>query len=155
MVLVAATLNIAFCQTAAPNSGPIFNDGIPKNQLHQVFTARQVVIEEIRGLISSPTPLTELNAPLLRRMGDGAAAEIAAILKTRSPLAKTEQQNVAQILHKAFENPGTITIRSNQTTPRETLALLDQLMAGTADLDFKQALGDTRQFVIDASAWHR
>jgi hypothetical protein len=88
-------------------------------------------------------------------MGDGAATEIAAILKTRGPLTKTEQQNVAQILHKAFENPGTITVRCNQTTPTDTLALLDQLSAGTTDVGFKQAIGDTRQFVIDASAWHR
>lgn len=155
MFLVAATLNVAFCQTPPPNNGPIFNDGIRKNEPRQVFTARQVVTEKIRRLISSPTPLTELSTPpLLHRMGDAAAAVIAEILKTRGPLSKTEQQNVAQILHKAFEHPRSINILSNQTTPRETLALLDQLIAGTTDVDFKQALGDTRQFVIDASAWH-
>jgi hypothetical protein len=153
--LAAATLGIAFCQPPSPNGGPVSNEGVPKHQAHQVFTGRQVVTEEIRHLISSPTPLTELNAPLLRRMGDGAAAEVTAIMKARGPLSEPEQQNVVQILHKAFEHPATIMIKSNQTTPTATLALLDQLSAGTEDVQFMQLIAGTKQFVVEASAWHR
>lgn len=161
IVLAVATLNVAICQTQAPSSGPVSNGG-PKNQPPKVFTPRQFVTEEVRHLMSSATPMTNLNVPLLRRMGDGAAVEIAAIMKTRGPLTKNEQQNVVEMLHKAFESPEAITIQSNQKTPTASFALLDQIAAtasaatvATRDIAFENSIANTKQFIVYAAAWHR
>ena len=153
LVLTVATLNVAFCQTPGPNGGAMLNGSAKRPPL--VLTARQLTTERIRRLMSSKKPITDIDIPLLHRMCDGVAAEIAAIMTTRGPLNRTEQQNVVEILHDAFRHPGSIMTRSNQTTPTATLALLDQLSAGTEDSNFKKVILDTRWFVLEASAWQR
>lgn len=161
IVLAVATLNIAICQTQAPTSGPVINGG-QKNQPPRVFTPQEFVTERLRHLMSSATPLTNIKVALLRRMGDAVAVEIAAIMKTRGPLTKNEQQNVVEMLHKAFESPEAITIQSNQKTPKASFALLDQLAANasaatvaTRDIAFENSIANTKQFVVYAAAWHR
>jgi len=161
ILLAVATLNIAICQTKAPTSGPIINGG-QKNQPPRVFTPQEFVAERIRHLMTSEVPLTNVNVALLRRMGDAVAVEIASIMKARGPLTKNEQQNVVEMLHKAFESPESITIPSNQKSPTASFALLDEIAAtataapqASRDVAFENSIANTRQFIVYAAAWHR
>jgi hypothetical protein len=72
-------------------------------------------------------------------------------MKTRGALSSNEQNNVAQMIHKAFENPRAI-MQSANRTPQASLALLDQMSASTVDLDLKKRIADTRQFALNAAA---
>jgi hypothetical protein len=83
-------------------------------------------------------------------MGDGAAVTIQNIMKTRGPLSPTEQQNVLQILHKAFELPGAITKDYNRK-PNATMALLQQLEASTTDFAFQTQIEDLKQLIFKAT----
>ncbi len=82
-------------------------------------------------------------------MGDGAAAVIASILKTRAPRNAAEQHRVGQVIHKSFEFPETITQPGNQT-PTASLALLERIAASTTDFGLRLRIGHTKEFVRDA-----
>jgi hypothetical protein len=102
-------------------------------------------------MIRSEVPIETLSIPLLHRMGDGAAVEILKVMKTRGALSSNEQNNVAQMIHKAFENPRAI-MQSANRTPQASLALLDQLSASTVDFGLKMRIADTKQFALDSAA---
>ena len=118
---------------------------------HKRYTARELTTIRVANMIRSQKSLATLDIPLLRRMGDGAAAEVLSIMKTRGPLSPREQQNVVQIVHKAFERPAAITKVANRTSPQASLELLDRISSATLDFGFKLQIADTRQFVIDAT----
>jgi hypothetical protein len=71
-------------------------------------------------------------------------------MKTRGRLSFTEQQNVVQMLHKAFESPGAITQDANRK-PEASLALLQQLGDSTTDFAFRLRIEDTKQFIFEAT----
>lgn len=137
--------NVAYCQTS------VINNGTPKHQPPQVLSAQQLTTERIRHMISSKVPLETFTVPLLFRMGDGAAREAIQILKTRGPLIPTEQQNVVQMMHKAFEMPAAI-MHISDRTPTSTLALLGQLSVSTQDPGLQSQIADVQQFVLAATA---
>jgi hypothetical protein len=118
---------------------------------HRVLSAQELTTERIRNMIRSEVPIETLSIPLLHRMGDGAAVEILKVMKTRGALSSNEQNNVVQMIHKAFENPRAI-MQSANRTPQASLALLDQLSASTVDFGLKMRIADTKQFALDSAA---
>jgi hypothetical protein len=141
MVVVLLTQGIAQAQTQYPAL---------RNEPHRLETPPELTTARIANLIRSRVPISNLRVPLLQRMGDGAAIEAQNIMKTRGPLSPTEQQNVLQILHKAFELPGAIMKDSNRK-PDASMSLLEQLSASTADPAFHGQIVDTRQFIFEAT----
>ena len=122
----------------------------PQHQAHQHRSPEELTIARIANLISSPSPIANLRVPLLQRMGDDAAVTVQNIMKTRGPLSPTEQQNVLQILHKAFESPDAIMKDSNRK-PDASMVLLQQLSASTTDFAFQTQIEGTKQFIFQAT----
>jgi len=145
--IVAVLLAQGIAQSQTPAG--IINPG-PRNEPRPHHSPEELTTARIRNMVSSPVPLTTWRVPLLARMGDAAAARIQSILKTRGPLSPTEQQNVVQMLHKAFERPAAITQASNRQ-PEASLALLQQLADSTTDFAFRLQIEDTKQFIFEAT----
>lgn len=122
----------------------------PRHETHPHHSPEELTSARIANLIRSPSSIANLRVPLLQRMGDGAAVTVQNVLKTRGPLSPTEQQNVLQILHKAFELPSAITKDSNRN-PEASMALLQQLSASTTDFAFRLQIEDTKQFIFEAT----
>jgi hypothetical protein len=141
MAVVLLTQGIAQAQTQYP---ALRHEAHPQHSPEELTTAR------IANLIRSPSPISNLRVPLLHRMGDGAAITVQNIMKTRGPLSPTEQQNVLQILHKAFELPGAIIKDPNRKLDASML-LLQQLSASTTDPAFQAQIVDMRQFILEAT----
>ena len=121
-----------------------------RNEPRRVPSPEEMITARVANLIRSRVPISNLPVPMLHRMGDAAAKEVQNIMKTRGPLTPTEQQNVLQILHKAFESPRAIMEDSNRK-PDASLALLDQLSASTTDPAFQGQVVDTRQSILEAT----
>jgi hypothetical protein len=141
MVVVLLTQGIAQAQTQYPAL---------RNEPHRLETPQELTTARIANLIRSRVPISNLRVPLLHRMGDGAAIEVQNIMKTRGPLSPTEQQNVLQILHRAFESPGAIMKDSNRK-PDVSMALLQQLSGSATDAALQAQIVDTQQFIFEAT----
>jgi hypothetical protein len=142
-LLVAALLTQGIAQ--AQNINPA-----PQHEAHQHHSPQELTSARIAKLISSPSPIANLRVPLLQRMGDAAAVTVQNIMKTRGSLSPSEQQNVVQILHKAFELPTAITKDSNRK-PDASMAMLQQLSASTTDFALRLQIEDTKQFIFEAT----
>ncbi len=140
--------------TLRNRAGPLaLNNSGVVGPAHQPLTAKEMATLMKTNLITSSHPITKLNVPKLRRMGDAASAEVLNILKTRGPLSANEQQNVLQIVHKAFENPAAVRTPVSRISPQSSLTLLDQLNSSTTDMARKTQIIETREFVLTAAGW--
>ena len=115
----------------------------------QTLTAQQEAAE-IKHMIASSAPPTAQQAPLLQRMGDAAARQITELLRGRAPLSATEQRNVVDMVHMAFEAPAAI-MRPADRKPPSSLALLQRIGADLRDPGLQSRLIQTQQFVAAAS----
>lgn len=149
--LLTVTILISAAAFAQSDKSILNNSGV-KKQPPQTVAGAALTTQMIANLMASPKPINSLNVPRLHRMGDGAAARVLQILKTRGPLSASEQHNVVQIVHKSFEKPSAIMTPANRTMPVASLALLDQVSAGTQDFALKLEIADAKQFVQDASS---
>jgi hypothetical protein len=116
----------------------------------QTLTAQQETVE-IKHMVASSAPPTALQAPMLHRMGDAAARQIAELLRGRAPLSATEQRNVIDMVHMAFEAPAAIA-RQTDRKPASSLALLQRIGADLRDPGLQGRLAETQQLVAAASA---
>ena len=138
---------LTLASAIAHGQAPEYYTGRPHSGPHQTLTAQQMTTETIRRLIGSSIPLTTNRIPLLHRMGDAAALRVIEILKDHGPLTATEQRNVLDMVHMAFELPDAI-MHATDRSPVSSLLLLRRI----DDPALQERVAGTRQFITAASA---
>ena len=116
-------------------------------------TADDLKFEMIQNMIKTDGPLT-VGFIQLHRMGDEAAVIVLKVLGSLPSPGKfsdAQKRKVLEIVNRAFEQPDSITNRSN-VKPYATNLLLNLLKYDTEDVEIKTEISRLRSFAANAAS---
>jgi hypothetical protein len=117
-----------------------------RSSVHPSITEADVKFGMMKNLINVNGPLT-VGSPQLHRMGDEAASTVLRVLgslPSSTQLTDQQKANIIEIVKKSFEQPKSITSRSN-VRPNATSILLNMLEQNTDNAELKNNIAQARQ----------
>lgn len=129
----------------------------PINQQRQGFptdnrplSGKEWRLKLVERLMSLPSPVTN-GAAQLWGMGDEVAVDVLKTLSASPSMMPTSTPSVLDIIHRAFEKPGSIIEPANRR-PQAATFLLQYLNSTTADEAIKQRITKETAFVQASTA---